>query len=803
MRQFVRRLLHLFRCRRHDDDLLSEIAFHREMKQRELERQGLAPDEAAWAAQRALGNDLAARQQARDVWVWPGLQELTQDLRFAARLLVRDRGFAAAAVLVLGLGIGVNNMMVTLIYGHTLRRLPIQDPERVLYVSSYDDRAPDRPLSHPEFEDLQHATAFVAFTAYFNAPVTVGDEGRAPERFEGVYVTANAFEVIGRAPLLGRMFTREEDQPGARAVALLGSGPWRSRYDGDAGILGRTILVNGAPAVVIGVVPDRSGFPSTAEVWLPLSHMPDQARQTRDVRNLRVFGRVRDGVDVSDARAEVESIFERTSREHPDTSNRFRARVVPVSQRFLGRPTEPAWLAFIAVGFLVLIVSCANVANLLLARAVSRTREIAIRVSLGASPQRIVAQLLIESIVLAGLGGVIGLGVSVAGVRLFRMGIPDSILPYWLNYEMDARVFAALVAVSFGTVLLFGLVPALQAARADVNRALKDGGRASAGTATSRWSTAFLTAEFSLSVVLLAYGVVSVRDATPPLTSDKAINTPELLAASVTLPTEKYRTPEQRADFYQRLEERFRQVPGVAAVSIASTIPLRGAPERQLELAGRTPKAADAAPAVRVVSVGPGYFATLGVPLQRGDDFSKQDLQLQSAIVSQRFAEVFFPNEEAVAQRIRLTTPNAPSSEARWVTIIGVAQDIRYRPIADPEPTVYLPFGSAPPMTAALLVRSRGEPEAMATSLRAAAVAVDPHLPLYRVMTMQEVIHEAEWNRRISVRFVRTLTILAVGLLIVGLYAVTAHAVGQRTQEIGVRMALGAKPEHVRRLAGC
>ncbi len=271
-----------------------------------------------------------------------------RDARFAVRLLMRDRGFAATAILLLGLGIGVNNVMFTVIYGHTLRKLPIRDPDRVLYVSAFTDQVPDGQLSYPEFEDLRHASRVTNFAAYGTASATLAEDGHAPERVEAAYVTSNAFETIGRTLVLGRMFSAREDTAGAPRIALLSSALWRSRYGGES-ILGRTVFLNGAAATVVGVVPDRSGFPSTAQIWMPLAHMPGLARDQRSVTNLRVFGRVREGVAVADARAEIETIIVRVPQQ-PEAGDRRRARVVPISQRFLGRATEPAWLAFMGVG---------------------------------------------------------------------------------------------------------------------------------------------------------------------------------------------------------------------------------------------------------------------------------------------------------------------------------------------------------------------------------------------------------------------------------------------------------------------
>ena len=724
------------------------------------------------------------------------IHTIAHEIRQAVRRLGTDRGFTLAAVLLLGLGIGVNNMMFTVIYGHTLRKLPIDDPDRVLYVSTFDGRSPDRPLSYPDLVDLRGAKGFTGFVAFSGGPVTLADSDGAPERVEAAYVSPNAFDLIGRAPAAGRMFTPEEDTPGAPRAVLLGSNLAAARYRGAEHAFGRSILVNGTPATVIGIIPDRSGFPSTASIWMPLSHMPGLAPDRRDVRNLRVFGRMGDDLTRADAIAEVTSILQRSAS--PD--ERLRVRVVPLSERFLGRATEPVWLAFMAAGFLVLLVSCANVANLLLARAVGRTREMAIRVSLGATRRRLIAQLLVESVVLESVGGLVGPGVSLAGIRLFRSGIPEGILPYWLNYTMDAKVFGALLAVSFATVLVFGVVPALKGSKIDVNHMLKDGGHSRTLAGTRRWATTFLVTELGLTVVLLAHAVANRQDARPAVETDATVTTRELLAASVTLPAERYRSAGERTAFYERLVHEFEKLPQVASVSIASTVPLRGAAEQRVLPAGQTLAPGTLPPTARVVSVDRAYFSTLGLALERGQNFvaNVAGSDFRPAIVSRRFAATFFRDREILGERIRTTASIAPATDPQWFTIVGVAPDIRYRQMPEAEPVVYVPLDVHPPAQVSILVRSRGQ-TGTAAALRAATAAADPQLPLQRIMTMADVVHEAQWNGRLSARFLTTLTLIGVGLVIAGLYAVTAHAVGQRRREIAIRMALGARASHVGR----
>ncbi len=785
--------------RRRDSRLTEEIATHLELLTNDFVARGLTPDDARAAARRAFGGVDQLKAVYREQRGLPVVDALAQDLRFGWRLLGRDRGFSVTAVLVLGLGIGVNNMLFTILNAHTIRGLPILNAERVAYITTFDDRNPDLGVSYPDYVDARDsAQQFAALAAFTNAPAIVSGDGRPAERFAATFVSANAFEVIGVRPVMGRGFAAEDERSESPDIAMLGQSAWQSRYGSDPAVLGLTVVVNGAPATIIGVAPEHSGFPTSAEIWLPLRQAPTLARSKRDVRNLRVIGLLRDGGAMSRARVELETVFERLAADHPDTNRNLRARMVPINEQFVGSLNHPAWRAFMAVGFLVVLISCANVANLMLAHSTGRAREFAIRTSLGATRRRIFRQLLIEGVVLAAAGAVLGFGVSVGGVRLFRSAIPGDALPYWMDYSVDGRVIVALAAVSLVTVLLFALLPALHAAKSDVNRVLKDGGRpGGSGRGTRRWTTVFLTAEFALAVVLVAQVVTSTRDASPSLPSDRAIATRQVVTAAITLPASTYATPQQRTDRYRELNERVRTIPGVTAVSLASDLPLSGGIEARLDIVGRSTTGGDALGSVRTVAIGPQYFRTLDVPMTRGREFTQESgSPAASAIVNEQFAEKYFPEQNPLGQQIILTKRDA-ASPAGALTIVGVAADVRQRPLSNAEPVVYLHYASAAPPTSSLLVRTEADPAALVPLLRNAVMGVDASLPLYRVLTLAEVARNAEWNRRLSHTLVLSLTFIAVGLSTIGLYAVTAHGVLQRTQEIGLRMALGAQPRAV------
>lgn len=804
MRTFLLRLFDgVFRGRR-ERRLAEEVDAHLALLADDYERRGLTPEEARCAARRAFGGVDQMTARYRDQRGLPVLDALGQDVRFALRLFSRERAFALTAVLVLGLGIGVNHLFFTLIYAHTLRGLPISRADRVVDVSTLDERGTNRGLSYLDVDDLRLAIrGLTGLAAFANAPVALGDEGRTPERRDVTYASANAFVLIGVTQALGRTFDADDDRPGAIPVVMLSERLWQERYGADPAILGRSVLINGAPATVVGVMRDRSGFPSTADVWLPLAHLPGIASERRDARSLRAFGRLRDGVELDDARAELQSAFDRLALEYPETNKGMRARVIPVNERYLGR-LEGAWFAFMAAGIIAVIIASANVANLVLAHSLQRAREIAIRTSLGANRRRVLRQLLIEGGVLATLGGLLGLGLAVAGARLARGIVPDGVLPYWIDYSMDARLAASLIAVSTVSVLVFSLIPALRASKTDVNRVLKDGGRTgTVGRASRHWASVFLTAQLALGVLLFAQLTTQLRYSRTSLPSDIAIESPDLITASIALPPDKYGTPGERANFYRGLDERLSGMPGVSDLSMTSHLPLLGAAERGVDIEGQSRGAGESAHTARTVSIAPRYFATLNLPLVRGREFSEADGApgAAHAIVNERFAALFFGVGDPIGRRIALSTPGVPAQPPAWLTIVGVSQTIRQSPRPDREPIVYAPLADAAPATAALIVRSHVDAAALVTTLRREVLALDPHLPLYRTLPMARVAWDAEWNGRLSETLATTVILISLALAAFGLYAVTAHGVSLRSREIGVRVALGARPLQVVRAA--
>src|SRR5262245_18980958 len=491
MGELIRRLRQWMRWGQLNDTLSEELEFHREMAQRRFEADGLAPDAAAAAAQRAFGSGALAADRARDVWIAAWAQDLARDARFAVRLLSRDRGFTIVVATVLGLGIGTANLMFVLVDAVCVRGLPIPRVDRVVFVGARDAQKRDLAISYREFDRIRAATPGVDdVSAFAGAPAVLGDDDRAPDRAFATYVSAPMFQMLRERPQLGRDFTPPDDRPGATPVAILAAGIWRSRYASDPSVIGRMIRINATPTAIVGVMREPFRFPSVTEVWLPLSAMPGITTEQRAARALNVVMRMQDDASLASVRPALAGEADALAREYPATNAGVTLDAVTINERYNGRLTDTVWIAFMLVAAIVLLVACANAANMLLMRAAARSHEIAVRASLGASRGRIVRQLVVESALLACLGGTLGAGLSVAGLRAINAIIPEATLAYWMRFQFDVRAFAGLCAICLGTVAVFGLAPALHVASADVNDAIKSGGRGGFGAMRGRrWTT--------------------------------------------------------------------------------------------------------------------------------------------------------------------------------------------------------------------------------------------------------------------------------------------------------------------------